>query len=305
MTHPYHPPVPPPSLQATIQLPRTLPRPPSAPPERTRAGLDVFDPGLAEYPLPFIQMQLVLCAESLLRGLRDVSSLLPPTLSVDATSPLPSSISVDVPISVDTFHPTHILAAVEPVVSNSNSDSEAPTTITLIPIHGAVFGAHSTAPILQPTPVSPDVDGDVQQREPLVLPLVPITLPSIPAFLAIRSFMYTHSADSLLSTLLPPLTFTAESIKMAAEAPGRLRLAHLLRSAYPSPRDLLQCAERVHDVWRTVCGLEIGGDDHGDAMWDAIWLAWEVVLGALSLVALRGAEMDGQVDSMESPVKED
>ncbi|KAJ7130417.1 hypothetical protein C8R44DRAFT_665548, partial [Mycena epipterygia] len=250
----------------TVQLPRTLKRPtPCDPP--ARAILDVIAPELAELPLPFIRHQFSLRAGEMLAGIQDlvipgtISRLcLPSTLTV----PVPSNPSNDAPL-----YPTHVLA-----VSPRGAHPDAP--LILVPVHGIVLAANCAAPILRPGPVDSD-----SVRDKLILPICPAALPSVHALVVLRTYMYTHRLDTLIHALIPlPEPLAHAAVKTAlGSAEEILRLATHLVCVRPGLEHLLAYAARVRELWQTVCCL---GMFHAP-LWDALDLAWELVIVALNL----------------------
>ncbi|KAJ7734788.1 hypothetical protein DFH07DRAFT_988068 [Mycena maculata] len=257
-----------------VQLPRTLERQWPSSDLAARVTLDALAPDLAALPLPFIRMQLVLCARQMLAGLQALA--LPSTIS---HRHLRSTLTVPMPREqggLQPLYPTHVLA-VSPPSTNAPSP-DAP--VALIPMHGVVLAANCTAPLLL---LAPTVTDPASAPGTLVLPVCPVTLPSLHAFLIVRAFMYTHRVDALLNALLPlPVRLTHAAVHAAlASAEDRVRIAAHLTGAHPGIRHLLLYAGRVRELWHTVCWL---GMDHG-RLWDAINLAWELVILALNLAA--------------------
>ncbi|KAJ7507075.1 hypothetical protein B0H11DRAFT_1970133 [Mycena galericulata] len=282
MSHPNRDPSP--SAQP-IQIPRTLERPVYSFDCADRATLDALAPDLADLPLPFIRVQLVLNAGQMLDGLHHLP--IPTTIS---RIRLPSTLAVPTPHDPSNLlpvYPTHLLA-----VSSPSTDVTPDAPLTLIPIHGVVLAANCASSILPPTTPT-DINRD-NSSDVLVLPLCPVILPSVNAFLVLRDFMYTHRVDALLDALFPtPLRLTHGAVRAALGSDeDRLRLATHLVCAQPGIRDLLGYAARVRELWHTVCWL---GMDHA-GLWDTINLAWELAIVALNLrhaVAARAQERVG------------
>ncbi|KAJ7639730.1 hypothetical protein DFH06DRAFT_1217697 [Mycena polygramma] len=250
----------------TFELPRTLERPALCSEAASRLTLDALEPELTDLPLPFIQHQLTLHTEQMLAGLRDlpVPSTIPPAR-------LPSALAVVLPqhsSNTDLIYPTHVLA-----VSLPTAPPDAP--VALIPVHGIVFAAHCTAPILHRAPPNEDPPGTLR------LPVCPVVLPSVPALVAIRRYIYTQRIDLLFATFLPlPAPLTHPAIVAALESSEtQLRLATHLVSARPGVAHLLGYAACVRDVWRTACGLGM----YDIELWDALDLAWELIIAALNI----------------------
>lgn len=232
------------------------------------ATLDAIAPDLAELPLPFIRYQISLRAGEMLACLQDLE--VPGTIS---RLGLPQTLTVAVPSnprSAASFYPTHLLA-----VSPSGAPPDAP--LVLVPVHGIVFAANCAAPILRPGPVDSD-----STQDKLILPICPVTLPSVHAPLVVlRTYMYTHRLDTLIHALLPlpePLAHAAVKTALGSAA-EILRLATHLVCVRPGLGHLLAYAARVRELWQTVCCL---GMFHAP-LWDALDLAWELVIVALNL----------------------
>ncbi|KAJ7199901.1 hypothetical protein B0H12DRAFT_1036919 [Mycena haematopus] len=282
---------------STFKLPCTLERPPPISDSVSRLSLAAIAPDLIDLPLPFIHHQLALQTEQMLAGLRE--------LPVPDTLPrlgIPEVLTIEVPDSPSQnveplIYPTHVLAVSLPT-GTSTSAPERDAPLTLVPIHGIVLAANCAAQILRPVPASaPTVDGDVDG--PLILPVCPISLPSVHALLVLRTYIYTKRVDALFLDLIPLFDDDHhESLKIGDLESGSpsaevrvFRLAtRLAREPGFTLTHILECAWRVVDVWKTAwaLGLEV---QHHPEFWDTVDLAWEVVVHALNLVA---AEADAE-----------
>ncbi|KAJ7025413.1 hypothetical protein C8F04DRAFT_934641, partial [Mycena alexandri] len=127
----------------------------------------------------------------------------------------------------------------------------------------------------------------------VTLPILPLSLPSPQAFAILHAFMYTHRIDAALGALLPfPPTFLetlAPSSSTAAHlaaalASGSTRHqlnAHLCAASSGNLSTLMTHAAHVRELWQDMVALGL----YDPTLWDALDLAWEVVLGAMNLAA--------------------
>ncbi|KAJ7030646.1 hypothetical protein C8F04DRAFT_1113128 [Mycena alexandri] len=254
----------------TFRLPRTLERPTFVPDTLSRQSLDALAPELADLPLPFIRHQLTVHADQMLADIN--------TLPIPSTIPgmrLPHTLAVKLPIAssdVEHIYPTHILA-VSALSRSTAATTDAP--LSLVAVHGIAFAVNCSTPALRPVEHNPNTRGT------LTLPLCPVALPSVQALLILRAYMYNHRIDMLLSALFPlpaPLTYAEVKSALVSSA-TKLRLATHLISAHPGAAHILGYARRVQEVWKTVCCL---GMYHIE-LWDALDLAWELLIVALNL----------------------
>ncbi|KAK7042549.1 Clampless protein 1 [Favolaschia claudopus] len=265
----------------THELPQTLERPSRCfdSGDISPATLEAVGPDLAESKptVHFIQEQLYLHTDKLLAGLRYIP--VPPT---HPSYSLPVTFSVTVPfLSDDIEYPTHILAVLLP---SENEAPEAP--IPLVPIHGIVLAVNCSAEILRPLIEGDDEDSEDSDSTTykLYLPVCSIRLPSVEALITLRNFMYTKEVDALFADLFPlPQPFDHETLQRAQQSESldcKLALVQKLIWAEPGVKHLLRYGSLVLDLWRTACCLGM----HDDGFWDALDLAWELVLIALNFV---------------------
>ncbi|KAJ7673471.1 hypothetical protein B0H17DRAFT_1335071 [Mycena rosella] len=174
------------SGSSKFQLPRTLERPSFA--EVPRAALLAAAPELAGASVDYIRKHLLATAPQMLAGTSALSpSHLPSALPKCG---LPPYITVPVFPRQDCVYPTHVLA-----LSNASPSGSADTHL-LFPIHALVLAAHcSKLPHLPPP--APRASVSVH------LPVLPLALPSAPAFSILHAFMYTHRLDAVLTALFP------------------------------------------------------------------------------------------------------
>lgn len=171
--------------------------------------------------------------------------------------------------------PTHVLA----LSKSSSHDSSA----HLVPTHAIVLASQcASLPRLPPSTVSGHPNA-------VTLPVLPLSVPSPAAFTPLHTFLYTHSAAQLLSTLIPAIPSNFLSTLTSSHAirgtlssgPALHKLsAHLLSSA-PGMGALTNVAQNIAAVWRNAVALGV----HDPELWDCLDLAWEIVLGAMNLGA--------------------
>jgi hypothetical protein len=190
---------------------------------------------------------------------------LPPTIP---SSRLPPSLSIPVPPSVAS--PTHLLA-----VSTSGVKS---TVVTTLPTHHLVLAANCAH-----LPAFPRAaPGSPTQ---LTLPVVPIAVPAADAFPTLHRYLYTKSIPQLLAALtnlqIPAGVLAAGTSAGRVPASTRAQLSYALaQAAGHDTQKLMGLAQRMNGFWRNACALGVFEPE----MWDAMDLAWEVILGALNIV---------------------
>ncbi|KAJ7291487.1 hypothetical protein C8J57DRAFT_976028, partial [Mycena rebaudengoi] len=115
-----------------------------------------------------------------------------------------------------------------------------------------------------------------------------LTLPSPQAFTILHAFMYTHRLDAALKSLLPlppaflgGLSHATVLAALAAPATRHQLAVYLCGAAGNSLCALMAHAAHVKELWQDMVALGL----HDPELWDALDLAWEVVLGALNLAA--------------------
>ncbi|KAJ7175491.1 hypothetical protein C8R46DRAFT_873908, partial [Mycena filopes] len=251
------------------RLPRTLDRPVFVPDTPPRQMLDALAPELVDLPLPFIHDCIGVHTDQMVEAIGSIA--IPGTIPA---GPIPYAVVVQLPsaspANVGHIYPTHILAVSTP------SNTATPEALSLVAIHGIVFAANCTAPELRPVGENNSPPGA------LYLPICPIALPSVPALLTLRTYMYNHRVDVLLSALFPllpaPLTDAEVRSALASDRTKLLLATHLV-CADPRPAQILGYAVRVQDVWRTVWCLGM----YRAELWDTLDLAWELVIIALNL----------------------
>jgi hypothetical protein len=171
-----------------------------------------------------------------------------------------------------------------PVSKSSPSPADAPQAV--FPVHAVVLAAHC-AKLPRLPPASPPSS----RSSSITLPVLPLALPSPQAFAILHAYMYTHRIDAALGALLPlPPAFLASlassqdpsAALAAALAQPSTRHAlskHLLAAAGTSLSALMAHAGHVKELWQDMVALGV----YDPALWAAVDLAWEVVLGAMNL----------------------
>lgn len=119
---------------------------------------------------------------------------------------------------------------------------------------------------------------------------MPIQLPSPAAFHILHSFMYTHNVGALLSALLPlPKAFThakgfnGEHVTSVMRSGSKLHelSSYLCSASHKSLSSLTAHAAHVKELWQDCVTLGV----YDLELWDAMDLAWEIVLGAMNIAA--------------------
>ncbi|KAJ6573033.1 hypothetical protein DFH09DRAFT_1261028 [Mycena vulgaris] len=272
----------------TLSLPRTLARPPFT--DIARDALLAAAPDLSNVPAEFIRHGLRAKAPQMLAG---ITALAPSHLPTSIPrSHLPAALNVPLrasPGAAPVSYPTHALA-IAPVAKGKSGERDVAHTI--FPVHAVVLAAHcAKLPRLPPSAPS-------GRTASATLPVLPLTLPSPHAFAIIHTFMYTHRLAPALTALLPlPPAFLASAssrgrsgeelthatlLATLASPPALHALAsHLCASASSNLSTLMGHAGHVKELWQDMVALGM----YDPELWDALDLAWEVVLGALNLAA--------------------
>lgn len=258
-----------------------------------RPVLAVLAPDLAKIPGTAIRHELLTRSAQFLAGLTSIQC--PHTLTANA---LPPSMYVLLPREQpggNTEYPTHMLALSPPTDRYTPRD----IPVCVVPIHGAVFAAHSARVVLPPP---------VPHLRPryLTLPMCRMTVPSVTAFVSLRSYMYSRRIDVFLEGLLPlPRAFLAEL------QPGRE--ASRIRAASTSPQEIAYLTQQmlysspgraelfwvrlnqVKEMWETVCALVMCDE----LLWQGLDFAWHLARTAL-LAMLEHERRDSEAAKMSS-----
>jgi hypothetical protein len=125
----------------------------------------------------------------------------------------------------------------------------------------------------------------------VTIPILPLAVPSPAAFPTLHQFLYTHNVATLLATLLPSLpsaflsTISSSVIHSTLASGQKLHqlsshcLAHSQQGH--ATQILMGHTQHITALWRNAIALGV----HDKDLWDAMDLAWEVVLGSLNLAA--------------------
>ncbi|KAF5352298.1 hypothetical protein D9758_011918 [Tetrapyrgos nigripes] len=269
-----------------VQLPRRLARPEYT--EVSKSSIIAAAPDLANVPPEYIRQSLRPKEAEMQAGLNALSpSHVPNKLS---KSHLPSHLSIPLyhkSSSIPPVYPTHALA----VYPSRGHDSQA----LIFPVHYLILAAHCAR-----LPTLPSSHSQTQGRDHLHLPVVPLSLPSPHAFALIRKYLYTHSLDGVLKSLIPlPSSFLPSSFLPSSSTPSLNRETlrtlmtsnstltslsrHLAEHALYNPSTLMIHVGHVKEFWQTLVAL--GVYDLG--LLDVVDLAWEVCLGGLNVVNAR------------------
>jgi hypothetical protein len=124
----------------------------------------------------------------------------------------------------------------------------------------------------------------------LTVPVMPLVVPHAEAFAPLHAFLVAHRLDRLMSALLPVPPSMLSRARPGTSAPGG-PFAHisapqvatfLAASASGDKMSALMALTRtVSAIWRNACALGIFDRD----LWAALDFSWEVILGAMNMVA--------------------
>lgn len=268
----------------TVQLPRTLARPPFL--EVSREAIMAVAPELANVPAEYIRRGLrpkayqyvtsfisILMIHSFCRMLAGIAALSMP--SSMSKSQLPLSLSIPIrPTSTQPLYPTHVLA----VGSSKSSPNEH---VMMFPIHNIVLASQCSSLPRLPSASLPS-------SSKLHAPVLPLALPSPAAFKVIHTYMYSHSLGGVLQSLFPLPSGFVQSLShntvqstLASGATLHQLSSYLCSSAGSSLQILTTHAAHVKELWQDMVALGL----YDPELWDTVDLAWDVVLGALNLAA--------------------
>ncbi|KAF7986006.1 hypothetical protein HWV62_41334 [Athelia sp. TMB] len=260
-----------------IQLPRTLTRPTFS--EVSRDQIAAVAPELANVPAEYIRQTLAEKTPRMQAGIQ--SCALPQKMSKGQVSQQGSRpIAVQVrPSSNPPTYPSHLLALTTSSKVQSTSDE-----VILVPTHSIVLAAHCPSLPRMPPACAQTSASAVN------IPILPLSVPSPAAFPTLHSFLYTHSTATLLAALLPGLppaflgSVSASTVRATLASGPKLHQlsAHLVGGIRGSRTQVLMSyAQHINCVWRNTVALGV----HDADLWDALDLAWEIVLGSLNLAA--------------------
>ncbi|KAJ7856784.1 hypothetical protein B0H13DRAFT_2254618 [Mycena leptocephala] len=263
---------------SALSLPRTLARPPFT--DISRDALATAAPELAAVPTEFIRHGLRAKSPQMQASIAALApSHLPPSLPC---SHLPSALTVPLhapPASAPAppSYPTHALAIAPQPPKCTQPDPAQLQTI--FPVHAVVLAAHCAKLLRLPAPLR----SHSGPAAAVTLPVLPIALPSPQAFAILHAFMYTHRLDAALTcSSSPSRTAGTDTPPRPSSPPPSVRhtlASHLCAAAAGNPSALMSHARHVNELWQDMVALGM----YDTSLWDALDLAWEVVLGALNL----------------------
>lgn len=211
----------------------------------------------------------------MLAGISALSSSYLPTTMPKSHVPHTMSIPIRALASpAQPTYPTHVLAI-------ASSKSSANEHVFLFPVHNIVIAAQCSS-ISRLPPSSPPSAGTLH------VPVLPMTLPSPAAFKVLHAYLYNHSLEGVMKSLFPlPSGFvhglshhTVQSTLASGSSLHQLS-SYLCSSSGSSLQVLTSHAAHVKELWQDMVALGL----HDPELWDAVDLAWEVILGALNLAA--------------------
>ncbi|KAJ6573036.1 hypothetical protein DFH09DRAFT_1362197 [Mycena vulgaris] len=191
------------------------------------------------------------------------------------------------PHSLPGAHLPAALSAPLRVFPGPNPGGEREAAHAIFPVHAVVLAAHcAKVPRLQPSAPT----GSTRTAS-ATLPVLPLTLPSPHAFVILHALMYTHRLPPALAELLPSASshgrngeeLTHATLLATLASPSALHAlaSHLCASSSSNLSTLMGHAGHVKELWQDMVALGV----YDPELWDALDLAWEVVLGALNLAA--------------------
>jgi hypothetical protein len=179
--------------------------------------------------------------------------------------------------------PTHMFAVYSRLAPGS--PPLATRHVILYPIHNIIFASHCANLPQLPSYIKQDIPDSPGST--ITLPVIPLCLPSPDTFAQLSGYLYTRRSTALLTSLLPcppPLDTPLDS-KTIPEFSHKLAITYTTHA-------MMKYAMRVNGLWRNVCAL--GLFDQG--IWDAMDIAWEVLLTALAIANGKGELMLGEID---------
>ncbi|KAI0772739.1 hypothetical protein BD413DRAFT_438189, partial [Trametes elegans] len=159
--------------------------------------------------------------------------------------------------------------------------------VGLYPTHAAIWAAYCArlpALPLRPTRLKifedPRAGAGAERATVLHLPVVPLAVPCPRMFLPVVMFVYSFRQSTFVSVLLPCAAFELPADSVATPLAEHVpQYAQALADEGDMAR-LCRIAKNVHDVWRNMVALGVVED----RMWEALDIAWEIVLTAMELV---------------------
>ncbi|KAG6847099.1 hypothetical protein H0H93_010093 [Arthromyces matolae] len=265
-----------PSVGPSVQLPRTLARPPFA--DVSRDAINAVAPELVNVPTEYIRRGLRSKANEMFAGISALAPSHMPNAMPKSRLPPALNIPLRTTSASQPSYPTHVLA-----VTSSKNPSD---TATLFPVHSLVLASQcAQLPRLPPSNQKP-------HSPSLYLPVLPLSIPSPAAFSVLHPYLYHHRLESVLKALFPMPSGFLQSLSheaienTLASGPMLHQLSsYLCSSASGNLQTLTSHAAHVKELWQTMVALGI----YDPELWDTIDLAWEVILGAFNLAAAGSA----------------
>ncbi|KAH8827132.1 hypothetical protein DL96DRAFT_1464577 [Flagelloscypha sp. PMI_526] len=247
-----------PSGLPTLNIPRTLAR-----------------PGFVEVPTDNIPAEVAHVPASYLRenvpkmnlsaGLKAVAGAIPERL---LKSQVPASFSIPLRGAVAFQYPTHVVAAYPAKPTSHNPE------VMLLPVHHLALAAHCAS-----VPAIPSAPHDPRSTV-LQLPVIMLSVPSVPAFKVVHDYMYHHRLDRVLSSLMPVPEDIIQSIRRqttgeALATRGLLKQisTHVCAMGRANPTNLMGNVSHVTEFWQDVVALGI----HDPDLWSMLEFAWDAV----------------------------
>ncbi|KAI9452068.1 hypothetical protein BJY52DRAFT_1205788 [Lactarius psammicola] len=243
-----------------LQLPRTLNRPAFT--EVQRDAILAVEPSLGQVPFEYIRKNLHARGE-------------------DSRAPV-SRRPFDIAPTHGMPPPTHILA----VQSSPSSGRPVSDAVFLVPTHHIVLAAQCAH-----IPRLPVSRPQARSSGALAVPVMPLVVPHAEAFAPLHAFLVAHRLDRLMANLLPvpPTMLAGSRAGSASAAAGPFAhvsapqvATYLSASAAGDKMSALMALTRtVSAIWRNACALGVFDRD----LWAALDFSWEVILGAMNMVA--------------------
>ncbi|KAI0061084.1 hypothetical protein BV25DRAFT_1805967 [Artomyces pyxidatus] len=259
-----------PTALPNLQLPRALARPSFA--EVSRDAITAVEPSLAQVPFEYVRKGLHARGDEMMSSVSNAhvphslpKSRLPPSFDVAPAHAAP---------------PTHILA----VFSSASSKHPASDNAILIPTHHIVLAANCAhLPRFPPSRAQHRANGMA------VVPVIPLTVPTAEAFAPLHNFLVSHRLDRFMAALLPVPPELLSGARAGSSSSNPLahvsapQLATYLAASAAGDKlsALMGLTRSVSAVWRNACALGVFDRD----LWAGLDFAWEVILGAMNMVA--------------------
>ena len=192
--------------------------------------------------------------------------------------------SFDIAPTHGTPPPTHILA----VQSSPSSGRPVSDAVFLVATHHIVLAANCAH-----IPRLPVSRPQTRSSGALSVPVMPLVVPHAEAFAPLHAFIVAHRLDRLMAVLLPvpPAMLSPSRAGSASAGPFAHVSApqvatYLAASAAGDKMSALMALTRtVSAIWRNACALGVFDRD----LWAALDFSWEVILGAMNMVATGSA----------------